>query len=81
VDSGREVARLSHDDRVTDIKFSPDGQYLAAAGIDGMARVWRLRASDLINAACARLTRNLTREEWGEYLGEETYSKTCENLP
>jgi WD40 repeat protein len=78
---GREVARLSHDDRVTSVSFSPDGQYLAAGGADGMARIWRLRAEDLIDAACGRLTRNLTREEWAQYLGDDAYSKTCNNLP
>jgi hypothetical protein len=36
---------------------------------------------DLIDEACARLTRNLTPEEWRQYLGDEPYRKTCPNLP
>ncbi len=31
--------------------------------------------------ACRRLPRNLTREEWPLYLGNEPYRKTCPNLP
>ena len=27
------------------------------------------------------LTRNLTRQEWVHYLGDEPYRKTCRNLP
>ena len=36
-----------------------------------------LRPDDLIKEACARLTRNLTHEEWTRYLGDEPYRKTC----
>jgi len=31
--------------------------------------------------ACSRLTRNLTKEEWKQYLPDEVYRKTCPNLP
>ena len=36
---------------------------------------------DLIDLACSRLTRNLAQAEWAQYLGDEPYRKTCENLP
>jgi len=79
--TGREVARLTHDARVTAAAFSPDGQWIVSESYDGIAWVWRWRPKDLIELACARLTRNLTRTEWKQYLGEEPYRKTCENLP
>jgi len=31
--------------------------------------------------ACARLTRNLTKEEWKQYLPDEPCRKTCPDLP
>jgi hypothetical protein len=43
-------------------------------------RVWNWR-QDLIDLACSRLTRNLTKEEWKQYLPDEVYRKTCPNLP
>jgi len=39
-----------------------------------------LRPDDLREEACARLTRNLTHEEWTRYIGNEPYRKTCSKL-
>jgi hypothetical protein len=36
---------------------------------------------DLIYDACERLTRNLTRAEWSQYLGEAPYEAICPKLP
>ena len=40
--------------------------------------VWPLQPEDLVAEACTRLTRDLTEEEWQEYLGETPYSRSCE---
>ena len=40
-----------------------------------------LRAEDLIAETCVRLTRNLTAEEWKQYLADIPYRKTCPDLP
>jgi WD40 repeat protein len=41
-----------------------------------------LRPDDLQEDACSRLTRNLTLEEWKEYLGPAIpYRRTCPKLP
>jgi hypothetical protein len=45
------------------------------------ARVWLWCTQDLIELACLRLTRNLTQEEWKQYLPGEPYRKTCPDLP
>jgi hypothetical protein len=40
---------------------------------------WRME--DLLHDLCARLSRNLTRSEWQQYLGHEPYRQTCPRLP
>ena len=40
------------------------------------------RAEDLIEQACTRLRRNLSRAEWRQYVGNgEPYRKLCPALP
>jgi WD40 repeat protein len=80
--SGRELARLTHEGSVQSVAFSLDGQRLATASIDNTAQIWLWRAEDLIAEACKRLPRNLTHQEWRQYVGEEVpYHATCPNLP
>jgi len=43
--------------------------------------VWLWKTDDLQAETCKRLTRNLTEDEWRQYLGDEPYRKTCQNLP
>ena len=76
---GVEVARLEHDSRVYSVAFSPDGQWVATAS-GRTARVWVV-PENLVDTLCSGLTRNLTRQEWVHYLGDEPYRKTCRNLP
>jgi WD40 repeat protein len=98
--TGEEIARLFHEATVLAIAFSADGRsVMTAAGKDSQTRedsnrvmagplerpfiVMRhlLRPDDLREEACARLTRNLTHEEWTRYIGDEPYRKTCPKLP
>ncbi|WP_339398014.1 hypothetical protein [Tolypothrix sp. LEGE 11397] len=72
VPSGREISRLTNNDIKT-VVFSSDGKYLATTSNDGTVKVWLWRAEDLIQEACNHLTRNLTPEEWQQYLNDESY--------
>lgn len=87
VTEGREIVRLSHEDKVNTVAFSSDAKLIVTASghflsprLESTARVWNWRPEDLITEACQRLTRNLTLEEWQQYLGNEPYGKTCPNL-
>jgi WD40 repeat protein len=80
--SGKEIARLAHDEVVTSVAFSSDGQYVLSGSEDGAVRLWMYRPDDLIRHACLRTARNLTRDEWQQYVGDALpYQAVCENLP
>jgi dipeptidyl aminopeptidase/acylaminoacyl peptidase len=80
--SGREVARVTHGAEVSAVTFSPDGRYVVSGSWDDTARVWWWRPKDLIAESCRRLPRNLTREEWRQYVGPEApYHATCPGKP
>ncbi|MGC9395145.1 MAG: eIF2A-related protein [Anaerolineae bacterium] len=81
VSSGEEVARVAHGNLVNTITFGPDGRWLATGSSDATARVWNWRSADVVDEACNRLPRNLTREEWKRYLPGSLYRRTCSNLP
>jgi WD40 repeat protein len=77
-----EKSALSHGETVYDLAFS------TVAGRQSLLVLTRdtvyqdlLRPVDLIDSACLRLSRNLTREEWQSFIPEVGYRKTCENLP
>ena len=38
--TGKEVARMTHDDSGASVAFSPDGRYVVSEVGDGTARVW-----------------------------------------
>ena len=76
------LSELTHDGDVWDFAFSPDSRWLITASADHAARVWALKPNDMIDEACARLTRNLKQEEeWKQYMRGKPFRKTCPNLP
>jgi WD40 repeat protein len=83
VETGREAGRLLHGEVSTAIDaFSPDGEFVVTTAYRwSSAHVWRLHSKDAVADACARLSRNLTPDEWQRYIGREPYRRTCANLP
>ncbi|MCL2923764.1 MAG: peptidase C14, partial [Trichodesmium sp. MAG_R04] len=81
-ENGNELATLNHQDYVWAVAFSPDGKTIATASSDKTVRFWAT-PEGLIQEACRRLSRNLTAEEWQQYINSdlETYQKTCDQLP
>ena len=42
VNTGTEVTRMSHDDYLSAVAFSPDGKFVVSSDWDGVARVWEV---------------------------------------
>jgi WD40 repeat protein len=63
-------------------EFSPDGKLLAVAGVDTRAMLWDVDPAVWRERACAIVGRNLTRQEWTQYLPSGTpYRATCSEWP
>jgi WD40 repeat protein len=80
--TGRELARLALGGQVRLVDFVSGGRYLRAVSGTTDLHITQdfIHASDLITDACSKLDRNLTREEWTNYLGNLPYRETCQQL-
>jgi len=85
--SGQEIARIPHSDKVNAIAFSADGKQLITVSrkiiqIWTIALVQQIKQEDLISTACSRLTENLSHANWTLFFGDkEPYRTICPGLP
>ena len=82
----KEAARIPHAGRVVGVSFSADGNIMATASLKTIqfwdtTKLQTIRADDLVNAACARLTANFSEAQWSSLFGKEEYRVLCEGLP
>ena len=79
--TGKEIFQMNADS-VTSATFSPDDRYIATGGMDGTARIWGWQNEDLLANPCYFVTRNLTKEEWKRYVGDDLpYEAICPDFP
>jgi len=62
------------------VAFNPDGTHFYSSGFDGDVVAWPATASP--DDLCAKLTRNITKREWREWVSPDIpYEKVCTTLP
>jgi WD40 repeat protein len=67
-----------HNDWVMTATFDKTGTRVITGSMDGYIRVWPLNPSELAERICAFVSRNMTEDEWREYVGPDIpYQKTC----
>jgi WD40 repeat protein len=74
--SGEELSVLKEMRAVTSAQFSPDGRFVVTLTADGV----RLQPWDpdvLLRLACDRVGRDLTPEEWRQYIPEKEQVPVC----
>ena len=88
--NGQEVSRILPGHRVGAIRFAEQGRHLIAASVatslyatpDVVVTHYHLRQDAQVREACLRVTRNLTPDEWAQYVGAEpSHHRSCDNLP
>jgi WD40 repeat protein/DNA-binding SARP family transcriptional activator len=62
-------------------RLTPDGHTLASSYLQGQIVLWDIDPNTWQQRACETAGRNLTHDEWHQYLGARPYHKTCAQWP
>ncbi|MBN1121091.1 MAG: CHAT domain-containing protein [Anaerolineae bacterium] len=83
INTGELIGSFQTEDKIVSpfyrIAISPDDQLAATGSSDGTVILWDLQPQRWIEAACRMANRELTLEEWENYMGDEPYREICAN--
>lgn len=69
-----------HTKPVADVGFSPDGSRVVSASADGTLRIWPVPTASP-ELLCAKMTQNMSREQWEYWVPDVDYVELCPGLP
>ncbi|MEM7530953.1 MAG: CHAT domain-containing protein [Chloroflexota bacterium] len=75
------VALTTHADAVKEATWTEDGKVLLTRDDKGTVRFHFESTERLRDAACDFAPRNMTQTEWAQYMPNQAYRATCEELP
>jgi WD40 repeat protein len=89
--SGQSIVLASHLVPVVYLTFSPDGSQLAALNYSALSAesacaycsevwLWDFSVQSWVSRACHIANRNLTQDEWQQYVGDIPYQRTCPSI-
>jgi hypothetical protein len=63
------------------LAFSSDGRYIiTSSNNNDLLYYWPTRSEYMVDQMCKYISRNMTKNEWDTYVGEDIeYEKTCIN--
>ena len=70
-----------HKQSISNVSFLPNGKHLISVDYDSNVILWSMSPNFWLEKACKIANRNLSQEELNNYLGNESYRKTCQNFP
>ena len=81
--SGQSIGLPFQEDArwASSIAISPDGHWLASVGSNNITRVYDLSIQAWQRLACQVVRRNLYGPEWQQFMPDEPYRLTCQDLP
>jgi WD40 repeat protein len=69
--------RIATGSSVDVLRFGPDGSTLVSGHGDGRLGVWAMTPDGWVDQLCAAASRDLTEDEWAEFVGTADYETTC----
>jgi len=74
------IVLRGHEYDINAVAISPDNRWLVTGSSDKTARLWDLSLDELVELACRTVGRNLTKEEWQQYMEDQPYQKNLLRL-
>jgi WD40 repeat protein len=65
---------------VNSVAFSPDSKRIVSGSTDKTLGLWPV-LEGWADALCQKLSQNMTREQWRQWVGDLPYRRQCPNLP
>ncbi|MEM7028677.1 MAG: WD40 repeat domain-containing protein [Chloroflexota bacterium] len=70
-----------HQGGIWQVEWNADESRIFTAGADGDLRQFHVQTAALLDDACRNAFRNMSLSEWRQYIPDQDYRPTCENLP